>query len=107
MKKSEVVAKLTDFGLTKFQARLYVAGLSLGPTLMAILAREANVRRTTSHYLMDELQRRKFFSTRKIGRRKYYIAATPEQLIEMTKNREQLVRSVYNPLKSFQKEGSF
>lgn len=88
----KLLEQLQSFGFTKTQARLYLSGLMLRHTLMTQLARTANVRRTTAYYLMKELMRRGFFTTKRIGKRIYYIAAPPKRLLEMTKEREGLVK---------------
>ncbi len=83
---------LVKFGLSRPQARLYLAGLRLGPALLAVLARQAGVKRTTAYYIMAELIRRRYFSKRRVGRRWYYVAATTHDLLQMVKERERLVR---------------
>lgn len=94
MTDRKIVTLLIKFGFTPAQAKLYYAGLKLGPELMARLAKFAGVRRTTAYYLMNELIRRRFFVARRIGKRIYYTAASPRQLLKMTKSRERLVRKL-------------
>lgn len=80
------------------QAKLYWAGLQLGPELMARLSKHAGVRRTTAYYMMDELKRRRFFTKHKIGKRTFYIASSLQQLLKMTKRRERLVKKLIKDL---------
>lgn len=94
MTDRKIVTLLIKFGFTPAQAKLYYAGLKLGPELMARLAKFAGVRRTTAYYLIDELIRRRFFTVKKIGKRTYYTAASTRQLLRMTKSREHLVRQL-------------
>ena len=85
---------ITDFGFSPIMASLFITGLELGPTLMMPLAKKAEVKRSTAYYIMEELLRRGFFTTKKIGRRTAYIAVSPEQLLKMTTEREQRLKKL-------------
>ena len=94
MTDRQLIKYLTQFGFTRAQAKVYVAGLELAQTLMAPLARRAGVKRTTVYYLMNELLRRGFFAKRKIGKRNYYFAASPRRMLEMVHERRHLVLKI-------------
>ncbi|MBI2355910.1 MAG: hypothetical protein HYV13_01725 [Candidatus Doudnabacteria bacterium] len=94
MTDRKIVTQLIRFGFTVAQAKIYYTGLKSGPELMARLAKRAGVRRTTAYYLMEELIRRRFFSSRKVGKRTYYIASSLQTLLKMTKDRERLVKKL-------------
>jgi len=98
MNDKKIVTKLIFFGFTVPQAKLYYAGLKSGPELMARLAKIAGLRRTTAYYMMTELIRRRFFEKRKVGKRIYYKAASLEQLLKMSQEREELVRKLIKNL---------
>lgn len=101
MTEQTLLKNLEQFGFTASQARLYLAGLKLGRrALMARLAKLSGVRRTTAYYLMEELLRRGFFTKKKLGKRNYYITASPKRLLEMTRERERLVRRLMPELKN-------
>ena len=104
MRRTELRDRLLNFGFTKAQANLYIAGLELGPALMFHLALRANTARATAYYIMDELIRRGFFEKIKKGRRNYYSAASPEKLLQMTKERERLIKTLLPYLVSIQKD---
>lgn len=104
MKRNNILQKLSKFGFTAPQARLYLAGLKLGKALMKHLAQEAKVSRSTVYYLMVELERRGFFSHKKIGKRIYYFVAAPQELLNMALRREQLVRAMLSDLESIAKK---
>ena len=103
MSGNNLEKQLTQFGFTLQQARLYLAGLSLGKSLMAPLARVARVKRSTAYYGMEELLRRKFFSVYKIGKRVYYSAASPQQLVRLTEGRLRFVKKIYPRLQTIQR----
>ena len=65
---------------------------------MAKLARAAKIPRSSAYYVMDELLRRRFFATKKMGGRIYYLAASNHQLINMVRQREQLVKKLIQHL---------
>ncbi|OGE81890.1 MAG: hypothetical protein A3H72_00320 [Candidatus Doudnabacteria bacterium RIFCSPLOWO2_02_FULL_48_8] len=94
MTDRKIVTQLIKFGFTVPQAKLYLAGLKLGPELMARLSRQSSVRRTTAYYIMKELMRRGFFSMRKVGKRSYYIATNGKELFKMIRRREKLIKKL-------------
>lgn len=100
MFNKKILKQLHYFGFTSSQAKIYLAGLRLGKILMAPLAKAAQVKRSGVYYIMEELKRRKFFSSKKIGKRTYYIAASPEKLFKMTLEREILIRKILPLLKA-------
>ena len=100
MDRKKLEQKLTRFGFLPAHAKLYLAGLALGPALMAHLALKANVKRSTCYYILPELLRRGFFSIKKIGKRNYYTASPPEKLLQITRQRERLIQNLMPGLKS-------
>jgi sugar-specific transcriptional regulator TrmB len=66
---------------------------------MAHLAKTAGVKRSSAYYAIDELQRRGFFSIKRKGKRIFYKAASPEQLIKMTEARLKEVMKLYPSFK--------
>lgn len=94
LSKQKLIISLIEFGLTKSQAKLYVAGLQLGQALMAPLARKAEIKRTTAYYLMDELKRRRFFSSKKIGQRIYYIPISTKELMRLAKEKQRIIKEI-------------
>lgn len=94
-----ILKQLEHFGFTAVQAKLYLAGLMKKRVLMKPLAKTSGVKRTTAIYLMQELLRRGFFSTKKIRKRIYYIASTPEHLLKITEKRKQLILKLLPKLK--------
>lgn len=94
MNNKKLLQELEKFGFTEPQAKLYLAGLSQDELLMQPLAKKAGIKRTSAYYVMEELMRRGFFSVKKNGKRHYYSAASPQRLIEMTEQREKLIKKI-------------
>lgn len=90
-----LLSELENFGFTEPQAKLYLAGLSADELLMQPLAKKAGIKRTTAYYVMEELVRRGFFIVKKLGKRYYYVAASPQRLVEMTIQRGKLIRKIF------------
>jgi sugar-specific transcriptional regulator TrmB len=91
MDQKELLKNLEKFGFLPQQARLYLAGIQLGKSLMMPLAKKAGTKRTTAIYSMQELLRRGFFRKVKIGKRDGYEASSPEYLIQITEKRKRLI----------------
>ncbi len=91
MHQKELLKNLEKFGFLPQQAKLYLAGIQFGPSLMMPLAKKAGIKRTTAIYCMTELLRRGFFRKVKIGKRTGYLASSPNELIKITEKRKQLI----------------
>ena len=94
MRAKELVERLTVLGFTASSARLYLAGLKTGPSLIAPLAREAGISRKSAYPLLEELGRRGFFLQKQVGKRTHYQAVSAKQLLKIVLNQEQLVREL-------------
>lgn len=86
---------LKTLGLTSMQGRVYIAALELGEATMQALARKSGVNRSTIYTFIDDLKERGFILEAKKYKRNVYVAAHPEALVEMQKNR---VRDLENLL---------
>jgi sugar-specific transcriptional regulator TrmB len=94
---------LKEVGLTDNQAKIYLAGLELGPTTILSLARKSGIKRTTIYTMIEELIHRGFFTTLPREKKKLYIATDPESLSDMMRQREDIfakhlpeLKSIYN-----------
>lgn len=104
MNRQKIEKELERFGFLRAHAKLYLAGITLGPSLMAHLAIKANLKRSTCYYTITELLRRGFFETKKIGRRNFYIASTPAHLLDVTEERKKLIVKLLPELKKLAKK---
>lgn len=103
MNQKELLKNLQKFGFLPQQAKLYLAGIQSGPSLMMPLANKAGIKRTTAIYCMRELLRRKFFSTVKIGKRTGYKAISANGLLKITKKRELMIKKILPNLNKLSK----
>ena len=80
MKTTPLVTTLTNIGLSEHEAKVYLAGLSLGPTTVLKLARSAELKRTTVYTIIDELKKRGLMNIEVRGFKKLYTVEDPRRL---------------------------
>jgi len=100
MRTKELVLQLQTIGFSDAEARIYLSGLKLGPALLAPLAREAGVPRSTAYEVVEAMEHRRLFTIQQTGKRTLYCAVTAHQLLKETLNREQLIRQLLPHLES-------
>lgn len=71
---------LRAFGFDDKQARVYLAGLELGPTTVLELSRRTRLARTTLYPILEDLRRRGYFRLGKTKRGSVYAAEPPSVL---------------------------
>lgn len=94
MEHEKLLNHLEKIAFTRQQAKLYLAGVELGASLMQPLAKRAGIKRTTAIYCMTELLRRGFFTTVHLGKRTGYKASSATELLKTTKERESLIKTI-------------
>src|SRR3990167_3748902 len=80
---------LKSIGLTENQAKVYLAGLELGPASILDLARVSAVKRTTIYSVMEELLDHDYFTTLKKEGKKLYSAIDPDSLKHLIAERQE------------------
>ena len=88
-KMANLLPILKSIGLTENQAKVYLAGLELGPASILDLARVSGVKRTTIYSVMEELLAQDFFTTLKKEGKKLYAAIDPDSLKHMILERHE------------------
>lgn len=77
-------------GLTETEARIYLAALELGETVVSRIARQSGIKRTTVYLSLENLKKLGLMSTTKKNGKVLFYAEDPrkiEQLMEERKNR--------------------
>lgn len=72
--------KLQHLGLSENEARVYMAMLELGPSVVVEIARKAQTNRPTSYVQIESLKKRGLVSTQTKGKKQLFIAESPEKL---------------------------
>lgn len=71
---------LLDFGLTDKEITVYTTLLKTGPNTIMNLARETNIKRSTTHNTVEELIKKGLVSQTNYGERRMVIAEDPDKL---------------------------
>jgi sugar-specific transcriptional regulator TrmB len=91
MTENRLTKLLIGLGLNEMEAKVYLAGLSLGPTTILKLARTSELKRTTIYSIVESLKQKGLVVTEMRGFKKYLLASAPEQLESMlNQQRERL-----------------
>lgn len=86
---SNLLPILKSIGLSENQAKVYLAGLELGPASILDIARVSGVKRTTIYSVMEELLGHDYFTTLKKEGKKQYIAIDPDSLKHLIIERQE------------------
>lgn len=97
---------LKEVGLTEKEARIYLAGLELGPVSIIDLARKTKENRTSLYHTVEGLIKRGFFTIIKKGNKKLYSPEDPGLLKRAAQQRLDQVSGIVKDLLALQKKGS-
>ncbi|PIR86886.1 MAG: hypothetical protein COU11_03465 [Candidatus Harrisonbacteria bacterium CG10_big_fil_rev_8_21_14_0_10_49_15] len=89
---SELKQFLTDFGLTKKQAAVYLASLQLGPVSIQAIAKAAKTQRTNLYDAVEELIERGLMAIVPFGKRNHYQAQDPTALKSLLHEKERALK---------------
>lgn len=81
---------LEAFGFTPKEAKVYLAGLALGPTTVLELARRTRLARTTLYPILEDLRHRGHFALVRGKRGNLYTAEDPQELDARLRARSRL-----------------
>lgn len=83
MKNEQIEKLLVDLGLTVNEAKIYLKGLSLGPSTILKLAKASGVRRTTVYSVVEILKKKGLMHTEPRGFKQVFVAEYPDKLETM------------------------
>ena len=99
--------ELTKIGLSNKEAKVYLAALELGKASIQDIAKKAGINRTTTYVMITELEKRGLVKPLKVGKRNYFVAESPDTIIDILKkekqeieNKEQEIREIIPELKT-------
>lgn len=99
----DIVSTLKKLGLTEKQARVYLAMLELGESVMTKIAKRANLKRPTVYLIIDELNILGLSSEIIKGKKKFYSAVHPKRFVELAKFRADQADKILPELVAIQK----
>lgn len=95
-----LLTTLQQIGLNEKQAKIYLAALELGETTIKEIAKKAELKRTTIYDFIDEMVNLGYFKLTAEGKKKKYLAASPEELKIIIQKREALLSQIMPMLSS-------
>jgi HTH-type transcriptional regulator, sugar sensing transcriptional regulator len=87
-------------GLTPTQSTVYQAALELGPTSVQYIAVKANIPRSTTYLILEELAQLGLISTTKIGNKTRIVAESPQKMLALLESRQQEIKTHHQQLQS-------
>lgn len=103
---AELLNALRGIGFSEKAAKLYLAALELGEATVQALAKEANLKRTTIYYTLEELTRLGALLEIKWRGKTYYAPSPPSDLLKRARERMQEFENVAELLE-IRKENAF
>ncbi len=93
--------KLKHLGLSENEAKVYMAMLELGPSVVVEIARKAQVNRPTAYVQIESLKKKGLVSTQSKGKKQLFIAESPDKLELLIDNELKTVEEKKNELNNF------
>lgn len=108
MKNEQIIRLVKDLGLTDFEARIYFAALSLGPTTALKLSKTADIKRATVYNVINDLVQKGYMRIEPIGFKRLFAAESPKTLERALESRRERFREALPALEALynQREGS-
>ena len=94
MQNTKLLTSLTQFGLDEHEAKVYLAGLSLGPTTVLKIAQSTDVKRTTVYEIITALIHKGLMKKEIKGFKTLYISEHPEKLESTLETKRTLLARV-------------
>ena len=102
----EIKETLQQFGLNNKEIKLYLASLSLGTASITQLSKKAGLKRPTTYLIIDELLKKNLLISVPKGKKTYYKAENPEELIEKLEEKKKNMEKILPELKSIYTKSS-
>jgi len=84
--KFDIGTELETLGLSPNEAKVYLASLKVGASTAQLLAAKATISRPTTYIMIESLVKRGLMSSYFKGKKKYFSAANPNQLVYIVNN---------------------
>jgi len=98
----EIIKALRDFGLSEKEAKVYISLLGLNKALASEVAAKTNIARQLVYDLFKRLIEAGLISFVIKDNKKYFKAASPEQLTSILKEKEKAIKDIMPELKKIQ-----
>jgi HTH-type transcriptional regulator, sugar sensing transcriptional regulator len=91
---------LQKIGLSSKEAKLYIAGLQLGPGSIQGLSNASNIKRSTVYEIMEDLVGKNLFTISQKGKRRIFTAQEPDNLMLFLKQQENVLEQIMPDLEA-------
>ena len=91
---------LEELGFTPAEASIYLALLETGSTLTGPIIKKTNLHRGTVYQILQRLEEKGLVSSVIKGKKQYFEAAPPEQLLELLRSKEDMLEGIMPELKA-------
>jgi len=91
--------ELIKAGLSEKEASVYMSAIQLGPSPVQKISQKSKVNRATTYVIIENLMQMGLMSTYDEGKKTYYAAEKPDQLINFFKSKEQEVHNKIGHIK--------
>ncbi len=92
MKEMGLTGTLIEFGLSENEARVYLASLSVGPSTILAISKQAELKRTTVYSVIERLKQNGLMSIEIKGFKKRFTAENPSKLEKLLELRREKFR---------------
>ena len=93
--------KLKNLGLSENEAKVYMAMLELGPSVVVEISRKAQVNRPTAYVQIESLKKKGLVSTQAKGKKQLFIAESPDKLELLIDSELKTVEDKKNELSNY------
>jgi len=90
---------LIDYGLTRNESKVYLALLKLGSATVVEITQSSGVHRVNVYDVLERLREKGLISMILQSNKRIYEAASPEQLINLVQQKEELINKIMPQLK--------
>lgn len=94
MKKDNYLNILSDFGLSSNEARVYFACLTLGPSTILRISKEAAIKRTTVYSVVEDLKHKGLITIQVKGFKRLFVAENPRKLAHILQTKKDRLQAI-------------
>lgn len=91
---------LQNIGLDDKEAKIYIAGLQLGPATVVELAKASTIKRSTVYELIESLKEKSLVAITQRGKRKVFTMQEPDNLLLFLKQKENILKQILPDLEA-------
>jgi len=91
--------ELMEIGLNEKEAKVYLASLELGQSVVQAIANKAGVNRATTYFVIEGLMAKGLMSSFHQGKKQLFVATDPDRLVEILEEQERDMKRKSKELK--------